>query len=254
MIPAKRILLYLFCHDQEVHERIVRWLYTIHLRAPGTTVILVANKCDTIPISDVKRTVQRVEKRVKEDLKVWKNKRGANHQDVKLLERSFPVSCENYDGIPDLRKQIMQQGATEIYVPPSWDLALNFIGELKSLNSPTNVARGNLGLLSTAAVEGTDLSGPFITMEKLSDHWSKKAGDGMDSALEGALWIRCVDHKLLGALLIRVPQKCYIFQNEDFDSSSSFCTNRQTIGASRRDQLNVIFPLARLLKLFKRGN
>ena len=171
MIPAKRILLYLFCHDQEVHERIVRWLYTIHLRAPGTTVILVANKCDTIPISDVKRTVQRVEKRVKEDLKVWKNKRGANHQDVKLLERSFPVSCENYDGIPDLRKQIMQQGATEIYVPPSWDLALNFIGELKSLNSPRNVTRGNLGLLSTAAVEGMDLSGPFITMEKLSEHW-----------------------------------------------------------------------------------
>lgn len=190
----------------------MRWLYAVHLRAPGTTVILVANKCDTIPSSDVEGTVQRVEKRVKEDLKAWKNERGANHQDVKLLEPSFPISCEDYAGIPALRGQIMQQGATEIYVPPSWDLALNFIGELKSLNSPRNVARGNLGLPSTAAVKRTDLSGPFITMEKLSEHWSKIAGDCTDSALKGALWIRCVDHKLLGKLLIRVPPKCYILK------------------------------------------
>lgn len=52
----------------------MRWLYTLHLRAPGGTVILVANKCD-MAINNAVELSQNVS-RIRILLQNWKDRRG----------------------------------------------------------------------------------------------------------------------------------------------------------------------------------
>lgn len=194
---------------------IMRWLYNLHLRAPGVTVILVANKCDKAT-DDVEETIRKVEKRVNLMLNDWKNRRGQKHpKEVNLLSDSFPVSCDNYTGITALINRINQHGATEIMVPPAWDLALHVVDALRHRRSPINAARRYMGSPVDDAAEGEMQSGSFIPRDDLSDLWSRIEGevtDGVreakdggafnnwDSALEGALWIRWVDYMFGGTL------------------------------------------------------
>lgn len=199
---------------QEIRDMIMRWLYTIHLRAPGATVMLVANKCDEA-IDDIEKTTKMVEKRVSIMLQDWKDRRGNNGlkavKEVKLLSGLIPISCHDYTGIPDLIDRIKRQGATKIDVPPAWELALNVIDALRCRRSPVNTAREHLGLPITVSSIDAEQSGPFISREELSNLWQsivKEVGDEVretkdrvavcspDSALEGAIWIRWVDNKL----------------------------------------------------------
>ena len=86
---------------QVVHENIMRWLYTLHLRAPGATVILVANKCDSSSLGDFKETTGRVEIHVKQELDGWQERRRSKHSDAEDSDSEDPDSehsdAEDYD-------------------------------------------------------------------------------------------------------------------------------------------------------------
>lgn len=74
----------------------MRWLYALHLRAPGSTVLLVANQCDGALDAEVAgsatggerlvATATLVEKRVRELLKEWQGRRG-------VLGNGQPMRC-----------------------------------------------------------------------------------------------------------------------------------------------------------------
>lgn len=76
--------------EQVIFEDIMRWLYSLHLRAPGSTAMLVANHCDGMGVGDLEsasvgsttngedfaRTAGLVEEHVRKLLKEWRDRRG----------------------------------------------------------------------------------------------------------------------------------------------------------------------------------
>ncbi|CAN0406890.1 unnamed protein product, partial [Ascophyllum nodosum] len=88
------------------HENIMRWLYTLHLRSPGATVILVANKCDS-SLAEFEEITKRVEQLVKCELDEWQERRRSNRRSakdvttVRLLGSVNRISCKSYGGIEE---------------------------------------------------------------------------------------------------------------------------------------------------------
>lgn len=196
---------------QAVHERIMRWLYTLKLRAPTSTVILVANKRDKA-FNAYTATAAKVEERVRSLLDNWERRRGNNPaaNEMNLLENVSCVSCRNYDGINDLIIRIKRQSATSILVPPAWDLALKVMDALRKGLSPSREARRYLNLPVDEEV-AERREDTFVTKDELSHLWKgvienirvdieAPRGDHGDAdrgvlsnpegALKGALWIR----------------------------------------------------------------
>eukprot|EP00752_Nemacystus_decipiens_P009015 g8047.t2 len=160
--------------DEVIFDNIMRWLYALHLRAPGSTVLLVANHCDSDQYDGwldsavatcatggerFVRTATLVEKRVRELLKEWQGRRGVlgNGQPMRcrkmaagvtVLPQASTVSCLSGFGLPELIDRVAAQGATSISVPPAWDLALKFIDSLRDGEDPLQAARAHLGLTS----------------------------------------------------------------------------------------------------------
>ena len=187
----------------------MRWLYILHLRAPGATVILVANKCDT-SLSDFAETTKKIEKLVKHLLKELQNRRKAGDVTVvRLLDGVSPTSCANYGGIEALVGRISGEGATSIQIPPAWDLALKVLDALRAGHNPLRAAQAHLGLNETSAELGETIEGvtnTFTTKSELQILWQdivcqvsrelqSSAKDmtatyNRKSALNGALWIR----------------------------------------------------------------
>lgn len=189
---------------------VMRWLYTLSLKAPGATVILVANKCDKVT-RDIIGTTQRIENCVRSMLRDWKERRGfgqgveKKQMDINLLVGSSCVSCDKYFGVDDLVKRVLQQFVSSIEVPPAWELALKVIDALRRRRSPFSDALSHLELRNTAANNAEVRSRSFISNDELSRLWhavlenvrdrvhgtSKEAVVyKSDSALEGAIWIR----------------------------------------------------------------
>ena len=199
---------------QTIHDDIMRWLYYLYLRAPGSTVILVANKCDG-SIEKFVETAERVQQRVRELLKEWHQARGLRGRsqgrvtDLTLLPGISLVSCHEErsleaSGLPALIALISRQAATSIVVPPAWALALEVIDALRTSCDPTTAAREILGLPDTRPTGGVgdvhDFA--FISKDELSRKWQRVVenvrGDAQaaavsnwETALKGALWIRC---------------------------------------------------------------
>ncbi|CAM9253300.1 unnamed protein product, partial [Sphacelaria rigidula] len=107
--------------DEVIHEDIMRWLYYLYLRAPGSTVILVANKCDG-SVDDFADTVKKVHIRVRDLLDEWHENRGLGGQcsgrvtDLNILPRISRVSCDargspEASGLPVLVDLILKQAA-----------------------------------------------------------------------------------------------------------------------------------------------
>ncbi|CAM9943033.1 unnamed protein product [Pylaiella littoralis] len=200
--------------DKVMHEGIMRWLYTLNLRAPDSTVILVANKCDG-SIDGFAQTAARVEAHVREVLKQWHTKRRSDSQDnasmtgVTLLEDVSRVSCLadgslEKSGLKALIDRIAKQASTSIVVPPAWDLALKVFDALRDGREPKRVARDRLKLNGSAAAVDGIAGVSFLTREELSGRWNDvvesvrgdlqavgrtAAVSNKDSAFEGALWI-----------------------------------------------------------------
>lgn len=197
----------------------MRWLYTLNLRAPDSTVILVANKCDD-SIDGFARTAARVEECARRKLKEWHTERRSDSQDnasmtgVTLLEGVSRVSCLadgslEKSGLSALIDRVAEQASTSMAVPPAWDLALKVFDALRDGRDPKRVARDHLQLNgpATAIDEYGTVGVRFLTREELSARWNDVVesvrGDlqaigrtvavfNKDSAFEGALWIRCV--------------------------------------------------------------
>ena len=185
----------------------MRWLYTVHLRAPGATVILVANKCDA-SLTGFAETTERVEILVKRELKNWQSRRHSNVISARLQDGVSRSSCVHDDGIARLVNRISQQDATSIQVPPAWDLALKVLDALRAGDDPLRAARAHLGLNVTTAAIGETIeiaTKVFITKSQLLEMWegivrqvseelqSEKdmtAVSNPRSALNGALCIR----------------------------------------------------------------
>lgn len=84
------LVLVLARRAQVIFDDIMRWLYSLHLRAPESNVMLVANQCDGTGVGnlestvvgstpdgdDFARTAGLVEGRVQELLKEWHDRRG----------------------------------------------------------------------------------------------------------------------------------------------------------------------------------
>ena len=202
---------------QVAHENIMRWLYTLHLRAPGATVVLVANKCD-VSLDDFKDTTEIVEGFVKRELNEWQecrrsNRRYTKHPNskdvttVRLLDGISRISCNNYGGIDELQDCILNQDAASIQVPPAWDLALKVVEALRTNVDPLHVAWNHLKLNHTGATDSEAsqmVSNTFTTKDELFKLWNgivrevsgelegakQAAVSNPDSALNGALWIR----------------------------------------------------------------
>ena len=187
----------------------MRWLYTLHLRASGATVILVANKCDA-SLADFETTTDSVEKLVKHLLKEWQSRRRLNRRNrgdgtvVSLLHGVSRTSCVDYGGIERLIERISEHGATSIQVPPAWDLALNVVDALRANGDPLRAARAHLGLKETEEAN-KKLNSTFTTENQLFELWEgivrqvseelqsaedMAAVSNWENALNGALWIR----------------------------------------------------------------
>ena len=192
---------------QVAHENIMRWLYTLHLRAPGATVILVANKCDS-SLADFEETTGRVERVVKHELDEWqKRRRSKDVTTVRLLDSVNRISCQSYGGIEKLKERIFKQDAASIQVPPAWDLALKVVEAQRTGGDPLHVARDHLELnqMGTTCNKRIKLvANTFTTKDQLSKLWHDIVGEvsgelegarkaavfNVDRALNGALWIR----------------------------------------------------------------
>ena len=185
-----------FVRYQAIHDIIMRWLYTLHLRAPGATVLLVANKID-LAVDDAAETVRRVEKRVRIKLQEWKDRRGPGQSsneyghasphkstEINLLKGSSLVSCDNFDGISTLIKRILDQYVSPIEVPPSWELAMEFINALRGQRSPVHACLEYLKLPVTGENVGTEWWGTFITKEELSSMWRNVVGKAKGEMLQ----------------------------------------------------------------------
>ena len=186
------------------------WLYTLHLRAPGATVILVANKCDG-PLDAFAGTTGRVEGLVKRLLNKWQSRRKPNRRNsgnvttvVRLLDGISRTSCVDYGGIDRLIERISDHGATSIQIPPSWDLALNVVDALRAGGDPLRTARAHLGLKETKETNEKVIN-TFTTKNQLLKLWEDivrqvseelqsaedmAAVSNWENALNGALWIR----------------------------------------------------------------
>ena len=188
------------------------WLYTLHLRAPDSTVLLVANKCDG-SIGNFSETVRKVRTRVTELLSQWHDSRGFNSQDaihvstINVLAETCKVSCRDGLGLVDLVDVITAQSCASLSVPPSWDLALAFLDALRDKKEPLQAARDRLGLSSSGPVHCED--GPsrlYIPKKALAYQWNAllqeltRRGEVQcaaaraacltpDRSLEGSLWI-----------------------------------------------------------------
>ncbi|CAM9979903.1 unnamed protein product [Ectocarpus sp. 12 AP-2014] len=198
--------------EQAIHDDIMRWLYYLYLRAPGSTVILVANKCDG-STDDFTETARRVQQRVGELLHVWHEARGLRGRsegrvtDVVIRSSMARVSCDDKgspeaSGLPALIALISDYAATSILVPPAWDLSLEVIHALRTGRDPMLAARWKLGLSNTppARGDGDVHDFAFISEDELSRKWKgvvdNVRGDvraatisNWESALKGALWI-----------------------------------------------------------------
>lgn len=187
------------------------WLYTLHLRSPDSTVMLVANQCDG-PVGDFSEIVETVVSRAQELLATWQDTRGfpdrANRRPttLNLLPQASLLSCYSGFGLSDLIDRVAGEGGTWISAPPAWDLALAVVDALRDKKAPLGVAREHLKLPS---VQGSVGSVPNLYMTKggLNRLWEstlqklRESGElrsaaqltavtNTDSALEGALWIR----------------------------------------------------------------
>lgn len=197
-----------------LHQDILRWLFALHLRAPGCSVMLVANKCDG-SIADFRATAEMVQARVTELLRKWNRRRGGlryrpftpPETEVNLLPRPSLVSCRDGGGLPDMIGRVADHGAASMSVPPSWGLALEFLAALRKKRSPLRSAREYLGLdASSDNQRPEDVSeASLITKASLSKLWNdlvqritgelrsdaeKMVVADTGGALEGALWIR----------------------------------------------------------------
>ena len=178
----------------------MRWLFTLQLRAPGATVLLVANKID-MAVNDAAETASRVEKRVRIMLQEWKDRRGlgqnveyrreGNNTQVVLLEQSSLISCDNYNGIPSLIARVLKQCASSIEVPPAWELALEFINALRCKHPPERACLEYLQLPVIGENVGTEWSDSFITKAELSKMWRGVVGkvqEKMSQSSKGGLY------------------------------------------------------------------
>lgn len=187
----------------------MRWLYVLYLRAPGSTVILVANKCDG-SIEGFTGTAAIVEERVTVLRKEWLEGRGFSstrmNTDITVLERPSLVSCRDGVGLQEMIDRIAAQGAVSVRVPPAWGLALTFLDALRDSRDPQQACRDCLGLGSRPKVGADSEPGSsFFSEKSLVEQWKgvvqnvegelrsdaeKMAVSDPDSAIEGALWIR----------------------------------------------------------------
>lgn len=188
------------------------WLFALHLRAPDSTVLLVANKCDG-PIGDFSETIRRVEERIHELLKDWQDNRGIPGEAVpdpatlNLLPHVSPVSCGNGWGLSQMVDRVAGQGGTSISVPPAWGLALAVLDALRDQKAALGAARQHLKLPSSSQDRADSTPSFYFSKEALRRLWrgvirsllesgelqstaEKVAVSNPDSALEGALWIR----------------------------------------------------------------
>jgi len=190
----------MLARDQVIHDIIMRWLYTLHLRAPGATVLLVANKCDRA-VKGAAETVRMVERRVIIMLQEWKDRRGLRQNsgmdgfddrvfrhgntsaEVNVLEGSSIISCDNYDGIPTLIERILAQCVSSIEVPPAWELALEVINALRCKRSPMRAAFDYIQLPVLVQNDDACWSRSFITKEELSSIWKSVVGKAKDEML-----------------------------------------------------------------------
>ena len=187
---------------QAVDKSITTWLRTLHLRAPGATVMLVANKCDE-ELRLYAETAGRVEKYARKSVMDWQH----DVKGVNLLEGVSRVSCLNYHGIDILVERVLEQGSTSIQVPPAWELALKVVDALRDGHEPFLAARKHLKL-ADAGTTGirvnmmtdkiTSKNGLFTLWEKVVEQVSPElqelgqmaAVSNWENALDGALWIR----------------------------------------------------------------
>ncbi|CAB1104970.1 unnamed protein product [Ectocarpus sp. CCAP 1310/34] len=194
--------------DEVIFQDIMRWLYVLHLRAPGSTVILVANKCDG-SIEDFTGTAAVVEERVAVLRKEWRKARGFSStrmdMDMTVLERSSLVSCLDGVGLQEMIDRIAAQSAASMRVPPAWGLALTFLDALRDSRDPQQACRDCLSLGSRPKVGADREPGrSFFTENSLVEQWKgvvqnvegelrsdaeKMAVSDPDGAIEGALWI-----------------------------------------------------------------
>lgn len=140
----------------------MRWLFTLQLRTPGATVLLVTNKMDMTVGSR----------------NVWKERRGLgynveyrcerNSTQVVLLEESCLIRCDNYNGIPSLIKRVLDQCVSSIEIPLAWELVFEFINALRCKHPPERACLEHLQIPVIGENAGTEWSDSFIAKEELS--------------------------------------------------------------------------------------
>ncbi|CAM9834872.1 unnamed protein product [Ectocarpus sp. 6 AP-2014] len=192
--------------DEVVSQDIMRWLYALDLRAPGSTVILVANKCDG-SIEGFSGTAAIVEERVTVLRKEWLKGRGFSgtrmETDITVLQHPSLVSCRDGGGLEEMIDRVAAQGASSVSVPPAWGLALSFLDALRGSRDPQQACRDYLGLGSRPKVGADGEPGSsFFTENSLVRQWKrvvqsvkgelrsdaeKMAVSDPDGAIEGAL-------------------------------------------------------------------
>lgn len=191
----------------------MEWLYALHLRAPDSTVILVANKCDLV-VGDSTSTAQTVGRRVKDLLEEWQHSRGMDgdgRERLPTLDLKAEISClscQDGYGLPELIKRVSGQVSTSSIVPPSWKLVMVVIDALRDKTDPLQAAQASLDLRQTDVPCGDCGTSLLVRKETLVQRWQsihnalgnasggplskeqKAALSDPESAIKGALWVR----------------------------------------------------------------
>lgn len=209
----------------------MQWMYSLHLGAPGSTVMLVANKCDGC-IDHFADTAQTVEARARELLKKWqreleewqrKNEERqrlqgiggnvkSNKREVTVLPGVSLVTCEigspQACGLEALIARISDQDKTSIMVPPAWGLALTVLRAMRDGRAPLEAARECLKLGSSPEVGRAGVSGEgheFMAEVGLFERWENIVQSVAGELRSDAEKMAVSDHvsAMEGALWIR---------------------------------------------------
>lgn len=217
----------------------MHWLFTLHLRAPGSTVMLVANKCDG-RVDSFAGITNKVEQRAAEMLRDWQDHRGiqptlqpretkcvptavvnralgaatafssVRRAKVTLLSEPSLISCLDDGsslqacGLSALIDRVAAQAATAVRVPPAWGLALEVINALREKRDPLQAARAHLGVGVTGPAPVVDNTS-FISRKTLMELWIVivRSLEGELESPAKKVAVSSPDRALEGALWIR---------------------------------------------------
>lgn len=184
--------------SQALVEEVMKWVTTLHIRAPGSSVILVGTHRDECEgggwfarllarlwrSPSLDSVTADVEESLKSAYHKWKKRRqndvmrpsrddGVTVEEGVVLVSSLPEAPNN--GFSELQTRLKPNNSTTSHIPPSWRLALVVLDALRDGQDPVKAAKYLLNIVQTPPPNAEDKRA-WITVDLINVKWSDVQG------------------------------------------------------------------------------